>query len=98
MAGLSGVILTARLGSGVSSAGQDFAFDVLTAVLIGGVSLSGGKGTILGALIGCLIMGVMNNGLNLLDVSTYYQMLLKGIMLIVAVWVDTYAKAKKQKA
>lgn len=97
LAGLSGVILTARLGSGVSSAGKDFAFDVLTGTLIGGVSLNGGKGSVLGALIGCLIMGVMGNGLNLLNVSTYYQMLFKGVMLLAAVSIDTYAKAAKNK-
>ncbi len=91
-AGLSGVMLTARLGSGISTAGQGFEFDVLTAVLIGGVSLNGGKGSIIGAMVGCLIMGILSNGLNLLNVSAYYQMLLKGAMLLFAVLLDSLAR------
>lgn len=95
LSGLAGVMLTARIGSGVPSMGDGFEFDVLTAVLIGGVSLSGGKGSMVGTLIGCLIMGTLSNGLNLLNVSSYLQMLIMGGMLILAVSVDALAKERR---
>lgn len=95
LAGLAGVMLTARIGSGVASTGDGFEFDVVTAALIGGVSLNGGKGSMIGTLIGCLIMGILSNGLNLLNVSSYLQMLIMGCMLILAVSIDSLAKQKK---
>lgn len=95
LSGLAGVMLTARIGSGVASTGDGFEFDTLTAVLIGGVSLNGGKGNMIGTLFGCLIMGILSNGLNILNVSSYLQMLIMGCMLILAVSVDSLAKERR---
>lgn len=92
--GLSALILCARLGSGQPNAGQGAEMDVITAVILGGTSLSGGKGTIVGTFIGVMIIGVLNNGLTLLDVSSYWQQVIKGIIIIAAVLFDRTSKGK----
>jgi len=88
LAALGGVILTSRLNSAQPTAGDSFELDAIAAVVLGGVSLSGGKGKIVGTLIGVLMIGTLNNGLNLLGVSSFYQQLVKGIVIIVAVLLD----------
>jgi ribose/xylose/arabinose/galactoside ABC-type transport system permease subunit len=85
LSGLSGIILTARINAASPEAGLGYELDVITAVVIGGTLLSGGKGTILGTVVGIFIMAVLANGLNLLGVQTYYQYLAKGVVLILAV-------------
>lgn len=92
MASLSGIILTSRLNSAQPTAGQAFEMDAIAAVVLGGTSLSGGKGRIFGTLVGALIIGTINNGLNLLGVSSFYQQIVKGIVIIIAVLLDRKKK------
>ncbi|MDR0525939.1 MAG: ribose ABC transporter permease, partial [Spirochaetaceae bacterium] len=78
-------------------AGKGFEFDVLTAVVLGGVSINGGSGRISNVLAGILILGVLSNGMILMDLSQYTQMVLKGAVLMLAVGFDCLQKAKKDK-
>jgi ribose transport system permease protein len=92
MAALAGVILTSRLDSAQPTAGAGYELDAITAVVLGGTSLSGGRGWIFGTLVGALIIGVLNNGLNLLGVSSFYQQVIKGSVILVAVLLDRAGK------
>lgn len=92
LAALAGIVLTARLSSAQPTAGSGYELDAIAAVVIGGTSLSGGVGSILGTLIGALIIGVLNNALNLLEVSSYYQMIAKGLVILIAVLMDRRKK------
>jgi ribose transport system permease protein len=92
LAALAGIIITARLSSAQPQAGTGYELDAIAAVVLGGTSLAGGVGGIFGTIIGALIIGVLNNSLNLMDVSSYYQLLLKGLVILVAVFLD-----RKQK-
>ena len=85
---LAGSILTSRLNSAQPTAGTGYELDAIAAVVLGGTSLSGGKGRILGTLIGVLIIGTLNNGLNILNVSSFYQQVVKGIVILLAVLMD----------
>ncbi|MEN2767823.1 ABC transporter permease subunit [Ornithinibacillus xuwenensis] len=85
---LAGIILTSRLNSAQPTAGTSFELDAIAAVVIGGTSLAGGKGRIVGTLIGALIIGVIDNGLNLLNVSSFYQQIVKGGIILLAVLLD----------
>jgi putative xylitol transport system permease protein len=93
-AALGGLILTARTTAGLPQAGLSYELDAIAAVVIGGTSLSGGQGTLIGTLFGVLIMGVVNNGLDLLGVSSYYQQLFKGAIIVLAVLVDMLQKGE----
>lgn len=88
LAALAGVIEVARLSSAQPTAGTGYELDAIAAVVLGGTSLAGGKGRIVGTLIGALILGFLNNGLNLLGVSSYYQMIVKATVILLAVLVD----------
>jgi inositol transport system permease protein len=88
LAGLGGVVLAARITTGQPNAGVGYELDAIAAVVIGGTSLSGGVGGVGGTIIGALLMGVINNGLDLLNVSSYYQAIVKGIIIVGAVWLD----------
>lgn len=92
MASVAGIIITSRLNSAQPTAGQAYEMDAIAAVVLGGTSLSGGKGRIFGTLIGALIIGTLNNGLNLLGVSSFYQQIVKGIVIIIAVLLDRKKK------
>jgi ribose transport system permease protein len=98
LAGICGVVLASRLASGQPSAADGFEFDVIIAVLIGGTSLLGGKGTIIGTVIGALIIGVLSNGLTLLDVDSFWQQVVKGVVLVAAVLFDTQVRARRGHA
>ncbi|EEJ7757472.1 ribose ABC transporter permease [Salmonella enterica] len=87
-ASLAGIIEVARLSSAQPTAGTGYELDAIAAVVLGGTSLAGGKGRIVGTLIGALILGFLNNGLNLLGVSSYYQMIVKAVVILLAVLVD----------
>ena len=94
LAALVGIILTARLENAQPQAGLGYELDAIAAAVVGGTSLAGGIGTIFGTLVGALIIGVLNNALNLLDVSSYYQMIAKGAVILLAVLVDRHARAR----
>jgi ribose transport system permease protein len=87
-AAMSALILTSRLNSAEPVAGQGYELDVIASVVIGGTSLSGGTGSVWGTLIGALLIGVINNGMNLLGISPYFQLLVKGLIIIGAVLLD----------
>jgi ribose transport system permease protein len=87
-AAISALILTSRLNSAEPVAGQGYELDVIAAVVIGGTSLAGGRGSVWGTLIGALLIGVINNGMNLLGISPYFQLLVKGLIIIGAVLLD----------
>ncbi len=88
LAALSGIIITSRLGSAQPTAGTGYELDAIAAVVLGGTSLSGGIGSIGGTITGALIIGVLGNALNLLDVSSYYQMMIKAMVILIAVLID----------
>jgi ribose transport system permease protein len=94
-AALSGVVLAARLGAGQAASNTGFELDVITAVVLGGVSMSGGEGRLEGTLIGVLIIGILANGLILMDVAPYYQLVVKGFALLFAVGLDMLRKRIK---
>jgi ribose/xylose/arabinose/galactoside ABC-type transport system permease subunit len=87
-AGISGVLLSARLNGADPNAGQLFELDAIAAVVIGGSSLKGGRGTILGSFIGAIMIATLNNGMDLLGVPSFYQMVMKGVIIIVTVSID----------
>lgn len=89
---LAGIILTSRLNSAQPTAGASYELDAIAAVVIGGTSLMGGRGRIVGTLIGALIIGVLDNGLNLLNVSSFYQQIVKGGVILLAVLLDRRSK------
>ena len=96
MSAAAAVILTARLNSAQPTAGTMYELDAIAATVIGGTSLLGGEGTIMGALIGALIMGVLRNGLNLLNVSSFFQQVVIGVVIIGAVLVDMSLKRHRR--
>lgn len=87
-AALSAIVLTSRLNAGESIAGTGYELDVIASVVIGGTSLMGGRGGVWGTLIGALIIGTINNGMNLLGISSYYQLVVKGAIIVGAVLLD----------
>ena len=94
LAALAGLIFTARLNTATPKAGVGFELDVIAAVFIGGASMSGGVGTIVGAVVGAFIMGVMNNGMSILGIGIDYQQVIKGLVLLAAVIFDVYNKSR----
>ncbi|WP_397351694.1 ABC transporter permease subunit [Oceanobacillus kimchii] len=88
MAALAGMILTSRLNSAQPTAGTSYEMDAIAAVVLGGTSLAGGKGRIAGTFIGVLIIGILNNGMNLLGISSFYQQVVKGVVILIAVLLD----------
>ena len=91
---IAGIIITSRIGSASPNAGTSFELDAIAAVVIGGTSLSGGEGKITGTIIGALIIGVLNNGLNLMNVSPFYQSIVKGLVILIAVLLDKKSRKK----
>ena len=94
LAALSGILLASRLNGASPNLGTMFELDAIAAVVIGGTSLAGGSGTIGGTIIGALIIGVLNNGMSLLGVSSFYQLIIKGLIISLAVWFDVLQKKK----
>jgi len=96
MCALAGLVNTARLAAGSPSAGNMGELDAIAACFIGGTSMRGGSGTVYGALIGALVMASLDNGMSMLDVDTYWQMIVKGSILMLAVWVDVSTRGSRQ--
>lgn len=95
LSGLSGAVLSARLNGAMPTAGDLFELDAIAAVVIGGTRLTGGVGSIGGSVIGAFLIGTMNNGMSLLNVDEFYQKVIKGLIIIAAVWLDTQGKGKR---
>lgn len=98
LSGVAGLIVTARLDSAQPNAGLGYELDSIAAVVIGGTSLTGGRGSVAGTVLGCLIIGVLNNGLFLLDVSPFWQQVIKGIVILVAVALDRFGERNRRSA
>jgi ribose/xylose/arabinose/galactoside ABC-type transport system permease subunit len=89
LAGIAGVILAARATAGIATNGTGYELNAIAAAVIGGISLAGGRGSIIGTVFGFLIIGVLDNGLNIINVSPFYQLIVKGLIIIGAVFVDS---------
>jgi ribose transport system permease protein len=96
MAAISGILLSSRLFSAQTNAGMSYELDAIAAAVLGGTSLAGGVGTMVGTLIGALIIGVLNNGMNMLSVPYFYQLIVKGLVILIAVYLDVRSKRAKQ--
>lgn len=94
MVAIAGLILSSRLGAGAPSAGQNAELDAIAACVIGGASLAGGVGSVYGVVIGAFIIALLDNGMSMLDVPTFWQYIVKGAILLLAVWLDTSSKKK----
>ena len=92
LSGLTGIILASRLNSAQPTAGMGYELDAIAAVVLGGTNLFGGEGELWGTLVGAFIMGILNNGLNMLNVSSFYQQVVKGIVILIAVTVAQSGK------
>ena len=98
LAALAGIIFAGRLNSASPTAGVGFELDAIAACFIGGASASGGIGTVFGAVIGAFIMGILNNGMSIMGVSTFWQNIIKGLVLLAAVAFDVYSKSRARKS
>jgi len=88
LSAFAGIVLTSRLYSAQATAGSGYELDAIAAVVLGGTSLAGGRGWLFGTLVGALLIGFLNNGLNLLGVSSFYQQVVKGAVILIAVLLD----------
>ncbi|MDR1901455.1 MAG: sugar ABC transporter permease [Treponema sp.] len=95
LSALAGMVFAARLNAGTPKAGNGFELDAIASCFIGGASASGGEGTVIGAIIGALIMGIMNNGMSIMGISIDLQQSIKGLILLLAVAFDVYTKSRK---
>ncbi|MDD3337537.1 MAG: ribose ABC transporter permease [Lachnospiraceae bacterium] len=90
---IAGLIITTRLGSGQPSAGTGFEMDCITAVVVGGTSMAGGKGKVMGTIVGVLLIATLTNGMTLVGIDTYWQQVIKGAIIVVAVLIDSKGKS-----
>ena len=95
LSGIAGVVLASYVGYGTTAAGQGYELDVIASAILGGTSTLGGVGTVFGALIGTLIMSSLSTGLQMMNVETYWQYLVKGLVLVLAVFLDVYFKKNR---
>lgn len=94
LSAVAGILLTSRLNAATVSSGEMYELDAIAASVIGGTSLMGGRGNIVGAIIGALIMASIDNGMSMMNIETFWQYIVKGLILIIAVWVDISSKSK----
>lgn len=92
---IAGILLTARLNAGSVAAGQNAELDAIASCVIGGASLAGGSGSVAGALVGALVMASVDNGMSMMNTPTFWQYIVKGLILLIAVWIDISSKNKK---
>lgn len=97
-AAISGIVLASRLGSGQPNAGDGYELDAITACVVGGTNMNGGYGTIGGTLAGAVLIGLINNGMNLVDISPYWQLIMKGCIILAAVIIDCNYSARARAA
>jgi len=95
MASIAGIVLASRMFSGQPTAGQGAEMDAIAAVVLGGTSMSGGSGKIGGTVIGALVIGILSNGLNLMGINSFWQYIVKGVVILIAVYVDYFKKKSK---
>jgi ribose/xylose/arabinose/galactoside ABC-type transport system permease subunit len=96
LGGVAGVILASRATAGIITTGSGYELNAIAAAVIGGVSLMGGRGSVLGAVLGFMILGVVDNGLNILNVSPFYQLIIKGVIIVGAVFTDSYVNQSRE--
>lgn len=96
LAAVAGLILVARVNAATVQAGTMMELDAIAACVIGGTSLMGGVGTIAGAIIGALVMATLDNGMSIMNIDTFWQLIVKGSILVLAVWIDIYSRQKKK--
>ena len=87
--GIAAIILTARVSAGLPTAGEGYELDAIAATVIGGTSLSGGRGRLWGTIVGAILLGIVNNGLDLMNVSSFYQQIVKGLIILGAILIDS---------
>lgn len=87
--GIAAIILTARVSAGLPTAGESYELDAIAATVIGGTSLSGGRGRLWGTIVGAILLGIVNNGLDLMNVSSFYQQIVKGLIILGAILIDS---------
>jgi ribose transport system permease protein len=92
MSSIAGIVLASRMFSGQPTAGQGAEMDAIAAVVLGGTSMSGGSGKIGGTIIGALVIGMLSNGLNLMGINSFWQYVVKGVVILIAVYVDYFKK------
>ena len=95
LASIAGMVLAARLNAGAPTSGDKMELDAIAAAVIGGTSMSGGSGRVIGAALGALFMATINNGMSMMNMDAYWQYMVKGVILVTAVWFDIYTKNKK---
>lgn len=95
LAAVAGILLSARLNAASVAAGQNAEMDAIASCVIGGASLSGGSGSVVGALVGALVMASIDNGMSMMNTPTFWQYIVKGMILLIAVWIDISSKNKK---
>jgi inositol transport system permease protein len=93
LTGIAGIVLMSRINSGQPAGAEGYEFEAITAAVVGGTSLMGGIGNIPGTFVGCLIIGILNNTMNLMGVSSYWQQIVKGVIIAIAVIVDFKTKS-----
>jgi D-xylose transport system permease protein len=95
MAGITGLMLTGYVAAGTTTGGQQYELDTVAACVIGGTSLMGGRGTIIGGVVGALIMGSIVNGMSVMNMDIFWQYIVRGLVLIAAVYLDVSSKSRK---
>lgn len=94
---LAGMVLLSRVNSGQPKAGENYEMDIITAVVLGGVSTSGGEGRIVNVIVGLLLIGVLLNGMVLMNIPDYYQRVVKGVVLLLAISYDKLSQKRARK-
>jgi ribose transport system permease protein len=95
LSGIAGILMTSRLGNGIPTAGQGYEMDAIASAVVGGASLSGGSGTIIGTVLGALLISLIQNGGNLLGINAFILQIIVGVLIVASVWYDQIRKTTK---